>query len=221
VISAIVFDFDGVLVDSEPLHLRSYQEVLEPFGLSLPREKYYSSYLGYDDAGVFKAIAEARDWPLDEQKLRALIDEKCRVFEALKADGTGGDMLYPGAPECVARLAAAWPLGIASGAARPEIESTLQGSGLDRYFRFIVAAGETPAGKPAPDPYRQAAKLHGHSPESCVAIEDSRWGIESAKSAGLWCIGITHTYPVSELLDADAIVSSLAELTPELIKNLT
>ena len=67
-ISAIVFDFDGVLVDSEPLHLRSYQEVLEPFGLSLPREKYYSSYLGYDDAGVFKAIAEARDWPLDEQK---------------------------------------------------------------------------------------------------------------------------------------------------------
>ena len=96
VISAIVFDFDGVLVDSEPLHLRSYQEVLEPVGLSLPREKYYSSYLGYDDAGVFKAIAEAREWPLDEQKLRALIDEKCRVFEALKSDGTGGDMLYPG-----------------------------------------------------------------------------------------------------------------------------
>lgn len=220
-ISAIVFDFDGVLVDSEPLHLRSYQEVLEPFGLSLPREKYYSSYLGYDDAGVFKAIAEARDWPLDEQKLRALIDEKCRVFEALKADGTGGDMLYPGAPECVARLAAAWPLGIASGAARPEIESTLQESGLHRYFRFIVAAGETPAGKPAPDPYRQAAALHGQSPETCVAIEDSRWGIESAKSAGLWCIGITHTYPVSELLDADAIVTSLAELTPELIRNLT
>ena len=108
-ISAIVFDFDGVLVDSEPLHLRSYQEVLEPVGLSLPREKYYSSYLGYDDAGVFKAIAEARDWPLDEQKLRALIDEKCRVFEALKSDGTGGDMLYPGATECVARLAGTWP----------------------------------------------------------------------------------------------------------------
>ena len=220
-ISAIVFDFDGVLVDSEPLHLRSYQEVLEPVGLSLPREKYYSSYLGYDDAGVFKAIADARDWPLDEQKLRALIDEKCRVFEALKSDGNGGDMLYPGATECVARLAGAWPLGIASGAARSEIESTLQGSGLNRYFRFIVAAGETPAGKPAPDPYRQAAKLHGYPPESCVAIEDSRWGIESAKSAGLWCIGITHTYPVSELLEADAIVSSLAELTPDLIRNLT
>jgi beta-phosphoglucomutase len=108
----------------------------------------------------------------------------------------------------------------ASGAARPEIESMLRSRGLERHFRFIVAAGETPAGKPAPDPYQKAATLHGCPPETCVAIEDSRWGIESAKAAGLWCIGITHTYPVSELLQADAIVTSLAELTPELIRTL-
>ena len=214
-ISAIVFDFDGVLVDSEPLHLRAYQEVLEPLGLSLPREKYYSSYLGYDDAGVFKAIAEARDWPLDEQKLRALIDEKCRVFEALKSDGAAATCCTQ-ARRSVSR-ASRRPGRSGLRRARPgrKSRSTLRGRGLDRYFRFIVAAGETPAGKPAPDPYRKAAKLHGHAPASCVAIEDSRWGIESAKSAGLWCIGITHTYPVSELLEADAIVSSLAELTPE------
>ncbi len=216
-ISAIVFDFDGVLVDSEPLHLRAYQEVLERFGMSLPREKYYASYLGYDDRGVFTAVAEARDWPLDEQKLGDLIEEKSRVFDGLMA---GGDLMYAGAAECVARLAAVWPLGIASGAARPEIEHTLRSRELDRHFRFIVAAGETPAGKPAPDPYRKAATLHGHPPAACVAIEDSRWGIESAKAAGLWCIGITHTYPVSELLQADAIVTSLAELTPELIRTL-
>ncbi len=216
-ISAIVFDFDGVLVDSEPMHLRAYQEVLERFGQSLPREKYYASYLGYDDHGVFTAVAKARDWPLDEQTLSALIDEKSRVFDALIA---GGDLLYPGAAECVARLAALWPLGIASGAARPEIEHTLQASGLHRHFRFIVAAGETPHGKPAPDPYLKAATLHGVPAEACVAIEDSRWGIEAAKAAGLWCIGITHTYPVSELLQADAIVTSLAELTPELIRTL-
>lgn len=223
-ISAIVFDFDGVLVDSEPLHLRAYQEVLEPFGLSLPREKYYASYLGYDDEGVFRAVAEARNWPLDDGKLGALIEEKGRVFDALISGGTGGsggDLMYAGAAECVARLAAVWPLGIASGAARPEIEGMLRARGLDRYFRFIVAAGETPAGKPAPDPYRRAADLHGHPPGACVAIEDSRWGIESAKTAGLSCIGITHTYPVAELLEADAIVTSLDELTPELIKTLT
>ena len=96
----------------------------------------------------------------------------------------------------------------------------LGGRGLVSHFQFIVAAGETPAGKPAPDPYRKAAALHGHPPAACVAIEDSRWGIESAKAAGLWCIGITHTYPVSELLEADAIVTSLAELTPDLIRTL-
>ncbi len=220
-ISAIVFDFDGVLVDSEPLHLRAYQEVLERFGLSLLREKYYASYLGYDDNGVFTAVAEARDWPLDDQTLGALIEEKRRVFDELVSERAGGDVLYAGAAECVARLAAVWPLGIASGAARPEIETMLRSRGLDRYFRFIVASGETPAGKPAPDPYRKAADLHGHPPETCVAIEDSRWGIESAKSAGLWCIGITHTYPVPELMQADAIVTSLAELTPELIRTLT
>jgi beta-phosphoglucomutase len=217
VISAIVFDFDGVLVDSEPLHLRAYQEVLEPYGLSLPREKYYATYLGFDDAGVFRAVAEARDWPIDERKLSALIEEKSRVFEELLA---GGDMMYAGAAECVARLAAVWPLGIASGAARPEIETMLRGRELDRFFRFIVASGDTPSSKPAPDPYRKAAHLHGQPPEACVAIEDSRWGIESAKAAGLWCIGITHTYPVSELLEADAIVTSLDELTPQLIREL-
>ncbi len=81
VIAAIVFDFDGVLVDSEPLHLRAYQEVLEPLGFSLPREKYYSTYLGYDDAGVFRAVAATRDWQIDDQKLSALIEEKGRVYE--------------------------------------------------------------------------------------------------------------------------------------------
>ena len=216
-ISAIVFDFDGVLVDSEPLHLRAYQEVLEPIGWSLPREKYYASYLGYDDAGVFRAVAEDRGSTLDDQRLRALIDEKCRVFDQILG---GGDIMYPGAAECLGRLGAEWPLGIASGAARPEIEAALRGRRLDRHIKFIVAAGETPAGKPAPDPYQRAATLHGVAPQSCVAIEDSRWGIESAKAAGLWCIGITHTYPVSELLDADTIVTSLDELTPQLIRNI-
>jgi len=216
-ISAIVFDFDGVLVDSEPLHLRAYQEVLEPRGASLPREEYYARYLGYDDDGVFRAMAKARNWELDERELEALVEEKTRIFDTFV---TGADVLYPGAAECVARLAATWPLGIASGALRHEIEMMLRGRGLDQYFRFIVAAGDTRASKPAPDPYRKAATLHGVLPDACVAIEDSRWGIESAKAAGLWCVGITHTYPVSELLGADAIVTSLGELTPELIKTL-
>jgi beta-phosphoglucomutase len=217
VISAIVFDFDGVLVDSEPLHLRAYQEVLEPLGASLPREEYYARYLGYDDDGVFRAMAAARNWALDDQGVRELIVEKTRVFDAML---TSREVFYPGAADCISRLAAMYPLGIASGALKHEIEMMLGGQGLERYFRFIVASGDTPAGKPAPDPYRMAAELHGLPAASCLAIEDSRWGIESAKRAGLWCIGITNTYPVSELLEADAIITSLDELTPELIGTL-
>jgi beta-phosphoglucomutase len=216
-ISAIVFDFDGVIVDSEPLHLRAYQEVLEPRGISLPREEYYARYLGYDDAGVFAAVAEARDWRLGDGQIPALIAEKARVFDAFLA---AGEVLYPGASECLTRLAAKWPIGIASGARRHEIETTIRGHALDRHIRFIVASGETPASKPAPDPYARAAQLHGMPPSACLAIEDSRWGIESAKSAGLWCIGITNTYPVSELMQADAIITSLDELTEALIQSL-
>jgi len=217
VIAAIVFDFDGVLVDSEPLHLRAYQEVLEPRGIALLREEYYANYLGYDDPGVFRALSAARAWPIDDGDIRRLIREKTEVYEGLLA---AGGHLYPGAADCIKRLSTTYPLGIASGAAKPEIRATLASQGLDSYFRFIVASGDTPASKPAPDPYRRAAELHGLPPHSCVAVEDSRWGIESAKGAGLWCVGITHTYPVAELMDADVIISSLHELTNALIQGL-
>ena len=216
-IAALVFDFDGVLVDSEPLHLRAYQEVLEPRGISLPREEYYADYLGYDDPGVFRALSAARGQSIGDRELDLLIREKTQVYEGLLA---AGSHLYPGAVECVRRLSTIYPLGIASGAARHEIEATLVAQGLDRFFRFVVASGDTPESKPSPDPYRRAAELHGLPASACLAIEDSRWGIESAKTAGLWCIGITNTYPVSELMEADAIVTSLTELTPDLIRKL-
>jgi beta-phosphoglucomutase len=214
-IQALVFDFDGVLADSEPLHLRSYQEVLTPMGITLTRDEYYSDYLGYDDEGVFTKIAEARGLRMDERRVYALIEEKTRVFDDMIA---AGEMLYPAARACVERMAARFPLGIASGALRHEIEAILRAGRLHDHFRFIVASGETPEGKPAPDPYRRAAELHGIAPVSCLAIEDSRWGIESAKSAGLWCIGITNTYPREELTMADRVIDSLDELTPALIR---
>jgi beta-phosphoglucomutase len=217
VISAIVFDFDGVLADSEPLHLRSYQEVLSSMGATLPREEYYARYLGFDDERMFRALSDDRGWGLTPPQIATLIAEKAAVLEEMVG---GVDVVYPGAAECVERLAAGWPLGIASGALRHEIEAILRRRRLEPYFKFIVAAGEVPASKPAPDPFRRAAELHGVPPASCLAIEDSRWGIESAKEAGLWCVAITHTYPVAELMTADTIVSSLDDITPELIRSL-
>ena len=214
---SIVFDFDGVLADSEPLHLATYQEVLSSLGGTLTREDYYANLLGYSDADVFRLLAARYGWSLDAGHIQMLIDQKSAIFDAAVA---AGGVLYPGAAECVARLAGVFPLGIASGALRHEIELALAGAGLASSVRFIVGAGEPAPSKPAPDPYLRAAELHGVPPSSCVAIEDSRWGIQSAKAAGMKCVGITNTYPASELTAADAVIESLEQFDEQLIREL-
>lgn len=213
-ITAIVFDFDGVLADSEPLHLETYQEVLSHHAMTLTREDYYAHYLGYDDEGVFTRVAGAHGRAVDRQAVARLIEEKTRVFDAII---NTRDVLFPGAADCVARMAEAFPIGIASGALKHEIQAILGRHHLAHHFKFIVASGDTPASKPEPDPYLRAAALHGAAPACCLAIEDSRWGIESAKSAGLACIGITHTYSASQLTAADLVVTSLDLITPALV----
>ena len=147
-----------------------------------------------------------------------LIAQKSRRFQQIVSSG---DVLYPAAAPCVRRLAAAWPLGIASGALRPEIELMLRGAGLLETFRFIVASGETERTKPAPDPYLRAAELHGVPAAACVAIEDSHWGLQSARAAGMRTIAVTHTYPRDTLLEADAVVDSLDEITVDFVKRVT
>ena len=131
-------------------------------------------------------------------------------------------MLYPGAAACARTLASVWPVGIASGAMRHEIELMLRGARLSDTFKFIVAAGETDRTKPAPDPYLRAAELHGVAPEACVAIEDSHWGLQSARTAGMRTVAITHTYKRGDLLPhADVVVDSLGEITPEFVRGLS
>ena len=216
-IQAVVFDFDGVLADSEPLHLKAYQALLEPHGIHLDQRTYCERYLGYDDEGALKQIAEDNGLMLGDEELEMLIVEKGHVFEALVGSR---DVLYPGAAECVRRLAAVWPVGVASGALRADIDLMLRGAGIDEHFRFIVAAGDTDRTKPAPDPYLRAAELHGVPPGACVAIEDSHWGLESARAAGLRTIAITHTYPRDTLIAADVVVDSLNELTADFLARL-
>jgi beta-phosphoglucomutase len=216
-IKAIVFDFDGVLADTEPLHFRAYQEVLASVATTLTREEYYERLVGYNDEDCFRLIAQSRGWEPDESRIAALVADKGRVFEQVILDT---DTLYAGAAGCVERMAAEFPLGIASGALKHEILLTLRRARLDHHFRFIVGSGDTPKSKPAPDPYIRAAEKHGLLPSECVAIEDSRWGLESARSAGLRTVGITHTYPAEQLGASDVVIKSLAEFTPELVRSI-
>lgn len=215
-IAAVVFDFDGVLADSESIHLRVYQELLAPSGVTLTTKQYCERYLGFDDEGAFQQMAADYGLMLGDEEIEMLIAEKGRRFEAIVS---GTNVLYPGSVPCVRRLGGRWPIGIASGALRRDIEIMLGGAGLDGSFHFIVAAGDVDASKPAPDPYLRAAELHGVPPSACVAIEDSRWGLQSAKTAGMRTIAVTHTYPRSEL-SADCVVDSLDEITVGLIERL-
>lgn len=216
-IAAIVFDFDGVLADSEPLHLRVYQELLEPQGIHIDQKTYETRYLGYDDIGAFQKIAGDYNLLLGDEEIEILIEAKSRRFQELVSTG---EVLYPGAAAVVRRLGAAWPLGIASGALRAEIELMLRGGGLRDAFAFIVASGDTDESKPAPHPYLRAAELHGVPAAGCVAIEDSRWGLQSARTAGMRTIAVTHTYPREALTEADVVVDSLDQITVDLIQTL-
>jgi HAD superfamily hydrolase (TIGR01509 family) len=213
-VRAVVFDFDGVLADSEPLHLIASQAVLASLGVEVTRGDYLAHYLGYDDREMFRRFGENEQLSLDEKKLQTLINEKARIFDRMIEQT---DIVYPEAADCVRRLAARFPLAIASGALRHEIEMILARAGLDSYFRFIVAAGDTVNGKPWPDPYVLAAERHGVPPQACVAIEDSKRGIEAAQAAGMKCVGITTSYAARELRAADLVVGSLTEFTADLI----
>jgi len=219
---AVVFDFDGVIANSEPLHFRGFRDVLAGEGIELSEADYYARYLGYDDAGAFLAVAADRGVSLRSAQLVELVRRKAIRLEELERDHS---VLFPGAADVIRQLAARCPLAIASGAIRPEIERVLRREGLSVHFQTIVAAGDTPVSKPAPDPYARAVELLSAAtgialaPGECVAIEDSRWGLESARAAGLRTIAVAHTYP-ADALEADAVVTDLAVLTWEFVSNV-
>jgi len=215
-LQSIVFDFDGVIADSEPLHLRAFQQTLAEEGLDLSAADYYSHYLGYDDVGLVRALAADRGIAMNEPRTAALVARKgTRLQEML-----GGDhVLFPGAVSFIRSAAAEVPIAIASGALRREIAQITEAAGIWNLFTTVVAAGDTPQSKPSPAPYHLAfERLRERSgrdldPDRCVAIEDSRWGIASARGAGLRCVGVTNSYAASELEGADLVVGGLGELT--------
>lgn len=222
-IRAVVFDFDGVIANSEPLHFRAYRDVLADRGVALTEAAYYERYLGYDDVGAFHAIAGDAGISFDEAAIADLVARKAVRLEALERDGS---VLFPGARDAIGRMAGTFPTAIASGALKQEILRVLDHEQLRVFFPIVVSAEDTPASKPDPAPYLRALELLGARVDrlralECVAIEDSRWGLVSARAAGLRTIGITHTYPANELADAaDAVITHLDELTPLLINTL-
>ena len=126
-LSAVVFDFDGVIADSEPLHYELFRRVLAGEGVTLDKGEYYARYLGYDDAGAFRAVLGDHGRRFTDGDITRLVAAKIALFPQLLA---GDSVIYPGAAECIARLGAEVPLAIASGAALDDIEAVLSGTKL-------------------------------------------------------------------------------------------
>ena len=215
-LQSIVFDFDGVIADSEPLHLRAFQQALAEEGIELSAADYYSHYLGYDDVGLVRALATDRGIAMNDPQIAALVTRKGKQLQEMLHDR---HVLFPGAVDFIRSAAAEVPIAIASGALKQEIDEITQAAGIRNLFTAVVAAGDTPQSKPSPAPYILAfERLRQHGgrdlePHRCVAIEDSRWGIESARGAGLRCVGVTSSYAGAELEGAELVVGSLGELT--------
>ena len=222
-LQAIVFDFDGVIADSEPLHLRAFQQALAEEGIEFSSAEYYGRYLGYDDVGLIKAVATDRGIEMTERHMDAFVARKGAKLQAILH---AGSVLFPGAKDFIREAAAVVPIAIASGALRHEIDEIIETAGVAGLFSTIVASGDTPESKPSPAPYLlaferlQEAAGGTLDPRRCVAVEDSRWGLESARGAGLRCVGVTSSYPAEALSGAELVVSGLHELTLPMLDRL-
>ena len=222
-LQAIVFDFDGVIANSEPLHLKAFQDALADEGVALTSDQYYGRYLGYDDIGLLQALVRDRDLPWNGRRVNDMVTLKGQKLEQILHTG---EVLFPGAAAFIRAAAASVPIAIASGAMRREILEILEGAELDRLFATIVASGDTPASKPSPAPYMLAFERLTQitaldlDRTRVVAIEDSRWGLESARGAGLRCVGVTTSYAATELVGAELTVAGLNALTIPALDNL-
>jgi len=213
----VVFDFDGVLADSEGLHLAAFQDVLSARGWTLARATYFDRYLGYDDRDLLETFLADHDIQVPPAELDAIVAEKGRRYDARVQ---GNNILFPAAAACVARLRGAFALGIASGSLHEEIADILRANNLQQAFEVVVGADDVAQSKPAPDSYATAVERLGVRPQDAVAIEDSHWGLTAARAAGLRTIAITTSYPRHALQAADAVIDSLDEVTPEFISRL-
>lgn len=214
---AAIFDFDGVVVDSEPVHFARFRDVLATIGLELTEADYYDKYLGYDDHDCLLISAGDRGVELSELQIADLTAAKTKLVQQTFRESI---QALPGAVALIRAIhAASVPLAICSGALRDEIILASRTIGVLDCFQIIVAAKDVARGKPDPEGYLAArAQLAGAGgkdlrPQRCLVVEDSPAGIEAGKAAGMKVLAVATSYPAAELTAADRVVNSLADVT--------
>lgn len=214
---AAIFDFNGVIVDDEPLHYEAFRRTLAVRGLELRREDYYRRYIPLDDVSFFRAALRDFGQPCDEGAIHDQVLRKGRIYQELIL---GGAASFDGVVPLIRELSAAGDCGlaIASGALRAEIAHFLAAFGIPGTFDAIVAAEDVSRGKPHPECFLQAlerinrARGAALEPSRCVVIEDSPAGLAGARAAGMRSVGVAHSVPAAALSDADLVLPHVREL---------
>jgi HAD superfamily hydrolase (TIGR01509 family) len=203
---AVVFDMDGVIVDSEPLHERAFLEVVEQIGYRDTHGLNIADFVGRSDYELWNAFVERHNPSQTLEELLTL--KRLRVIEILRRE----QPLYTDLPELIRDLATEYKLALASGSERVVVDAVLAFKGLVRSFQATVSGSEIVRGKPAPDIFLRAAELLEVLPTDCWAIEDSKPGIAAGLAAGMRVIAISNTHPLDELGDATHVVSTYHEI---------
>ena len=220
---AIIFDCDGVIADTEPTHLAGFARVLSENGISLSKEDYFDHYLALDDRGCFTKAFADKGLMLSQHRLSELVKQKAEYVElVMRTELT----LLPGAAEFIRAAADHYPLAVASGALRAEIEAIVSYGRLQDCFKAIVSAEDTARSKPYPDPFIKALEqlnvtaTETIQPPECLVIEDSIHGVRAANQAGMKCLAVTNSYPKEKLFAADLVVDSLRGLSLKEVERL-
>jgi HAD superfamily hydrolase (TIGR01509 family) len=210
--AAILFDFNGVIVDDEPQHCEALIATLGEQGFTLDRDTYYREYLGFDDRECFRFSFARMGRPADEPALLQAIERKNAHYERAIRDSM---RLVPGAEEFIESAALdGFQLAIVSGALRREIELVLDLAGLRPHFSEIVAAEDVTACKPDPQGYNLARDALAVAPRRCMVIEDSLPGLAAARAAGLRCAMLSTSHDASVFGDADLVWRDFAGHEP-------
>lgn len=225
---AILFDFNGVLVDDEPIHFELFQRVFREEGIELAAEDYYARLIGFDDRSCFQTILSEAGQRISPDRLSRLIARKSSYYhERIRAQGFP---FFDGAAELVAEaVAAGLMLGVVSGALRDEVEGALDQLAMRHHFKCLVAAEDVAAGKPDPEGYRRGLECLNAlpplpsrlvHPHEVLAIEDTPAGLQAAAATGLATLGVAQTHPAGELGLADFVVASIRDLTGGRLRSL-
>jgi len=223
-LQAIIFDFNGVISNDEPIHQSAMQKVLEEEGIVTPQEDYFSLYLGRDDRDCFRIALERSGKAVTPEIIASLIQRKSVYYRQSIRQGLE---VFPGVISFIQQAYQHYELAIASGALRAEIEFVLERLALRDLFRCVISSHELEKGKPDPDIFPKALQGINLSrnhyrpilPSDCLVIEDSLAGIRAALAAGMKCLAVTNTYSPAELAAAHKVVSSL-ETNPTLLQSL-